>query len=350
MKNILSIMLVWFFAVSAWAQVPQSINYQAIARNNTGAALANQSISARYTISDQIAGGSTLYQEVKTGLSTNAFGLFTHAIGTGTQVGANAFSSINWAGGSRFLKVEIDPAGGTNFIDMGTSPLNSVPYALFAASSAGGATGATGPTGATGVTGPTGSGNGPTGPTGSVGATGPTGPTGSGNGPTGPTGPTGSAGATGATGPTGSVGSGVGFSSYGSGGTGITGATGTLQRIYANTDYNDGSAYNTTTGQFTAPSAGVYHFDANEVVLSNSGYLTGYVSIYFQKNGTTVKGGIYETIPSITSGSFVSLGHSVNLKLAAGDVVTVWVDNRTNTSLTLSGANNFTQFSGYKVY
>lgn len=219
-------------ALGLTAQVPQQVNYQAVARNAAGAVLVNQSVSVRFTIHDLNATGSTVYQETHSGLTTNQFGLFTTAIGTGTQVGSNAFSSITWGSGPKYLQVEIDPAGGSAYVSIGTTQLNAVPYALYAANSPAGSPGATGPTGPSGNNGNPGA----TGPTGAgvTGPTGPTGATGSGAGPTGPTGPTGATGtagsgggATGATGPTGSAGTaGTAGATGHTGATGPTGATG----------------------------------------------------------------------------------------------------------------------------
>ncbi len=229
----------------AMAQVPQQIPYQAVARNSTnGNVIPNQNISVRFTIHDQTAGGTTVYQETHH-VTTNQFGLFTASVGGGTAV-TGTLAGVNWGTGSKFLQVEIDAAGGSSYTDMGTTQLNSVPYALFAANSAsGGSTGPTGPTGpagangangangtngatgaagaagaqgATGATGPTGVGGGATG------ATGPTGPTGAGGGATGPTGPTGSAGAAGAAGPAGATGAAGAAGAVGP--TGAAGATG----------------------------------------------------------------------------------------------------------------------------
>ena len=210
-------------AMGLVAQVPQQVNYQAVARNAAGAVLANQSVSVRFTVRDLSPTGTAVYQETHAALTTNQFGLFTTTIGTGTQVGANTFSSVNWATGAKYLQVELDATGGANYVSIGTTQLNAVPYALYAANSP---AGATGPNGAVGSTGPTG----PIGPTG-AGATGPTGPNGTGGGPTGPTGSTGptgtGGGATGATGPTGSAGvAGAAGSAGAAGATGHTGANG----------------------------------------------------------------------------------------------------------------------------
>ncbi|HRG88222.1 MAG TPA: hypothetical protein PLW44_04320, partial [Chitinophagales bacterium] len=201
-------------ATTLRAQAPQKINYQAVARNASGTVLQNQAIAARFTIHDGSSSGQILYQETEN-VVTNQFGLFTTAIGGGTVVQGN-FAAINWGNGNKYLRIEIDPTGGTNYTDMGAWQLLSVPYALYAANGPAGSTGPTGndgaagPTGvqgATGPTGPTGMGNGPTGvtgntgPTGADGSTGPQGPAGVGT--TGPTGPTGDAGVAGSAGPQG---------------------------------------------------------------------------------------------------------------------------------------------------
>ena len=194
--------LLYISFISAHAQVPQLINYQAVARDGGGHLLANQSIGLRFTIHDNTQVGAIVYQETHSGLMTNQFGLFTTAVGAGTPVGSYTFSAINWATNSKFLEVELDSTGNYSF--MGASQLNAVPYALYAGNSATGASGSTGPTGAQGI-GITGA----TGPTGLQGATGPTGAQGIGiTGPTGSRGVTGPTGAqaigiTGPTGPTG---------------------------------------------------------------------------------------------------------------------------------------------------
>lgn len=251
MKNIVSFLLISFCTLSAIAQVPQSFNYQAIARNSTGNVMTNQNILVRYTVRDAQSGGSSLYQETHS-KTTNQFGLFTAAVGSGAlSIGSPLFSSINWGGGARYLQVELDITGqGNAFVDIGTSQLLSVPYALYAANG-GGSGGSTGPTGATGPAGQNGA-------TGATGAVGPTGPGGSGTGTTGPTGPTGNIGATGATGNTGAAGNNGATGPAGqNGAVGATGPQGTqgLQGVQGNTGITGpagagSSLYNTTFADF----------------------------------------------------------------------------------------------------
>lgn len=165
MKPIITIVM-FCVCTAAFAQVPQAFNYQAIARDANGVALTNQSVSVKFTLLDGSPQGGILYIETQA-TSTNSFGLFTVEIGKGTVV-IGTFNTIPWSSGNKFLKVEIDPQGGANFVAMGTAQLLSVPYALYAATSSNGPQGLPGPTGPTGETGPIGL----TGPTGATGATG----------------------------------------------------------------------------------------------------------------------------------------------------------------------------------
>ncbi len=136
------------FLVEVHAQAPAKINYQAVVRNAAGNPLANGTVvSVRFQIHDSTASGPVIFQENASD-TTNQFGLITHGIGTNSSL-----ATIQWGSAQKWLQVLIDPTGGTNYVDMGTTELISVPYALFAGNSA---PGPIGPTGIQGVTGPTG--------------------------------------------------------------------------------------------------------------------------------------------------------------------------------------------------
>lgn len=109
------------------AQVPQAINYQAVVRNNSGDVIKNQSVHFRLSITEG-ASGSTTYSETHQA-TTNTLGLVNLTIGSGT-VASGTFAGINWASGQKFLKIEVDATGGTNYILMGSQQFVSVPYAL----------------------------------------------------------------------------------------------------------------------------------------------------------------------------------------------------------------------------
>ena len=117
-------------ALIGLAQVPEAFNYQAVVRNSSGEILASQNVSFRISILQGSESGAVLYSETHT-VSTNAFGLANLKIGEGTVV-SGTFSPSGWGASSHFLKVEIDPSGGSTYTELGTSELLSVPYAFHA--------------------------------------------------------------------------------------------------------------------------------------------------------------------------------------------------------------------------
>ena len=134
--------LIMISCVQAMAQQLPQINYQGVARKADGSPIMEQAIGLRLTIRDGSATGTSVYSETRQ-RTTNKFGLFTVVIGSSGAASQNgAMATVNWSTGNKFLQVEIDPAGGGSFIDMGTSQLQSVPYAIYASTAApGGAAG-----------------------------------------------------------------------------------------------------------------------------------------------------------------------------------------------------------------
>ena len=131
---LLTIFSVLFFCLIQ-AQVPSLLNYQGVARNSAGTPLANQAMQVRLSILQGSTSGSSVYSEVRA-VTTNAVGLFVIQIGSGGALSTSGnLATVNWTNGSKFLKVEIDPLGGSSYIVLGTNQLVSVPYALSAAPS-----------------------------------------------------------------------------------------------------------------------------------------------------------------------------------------------------------------------
>ena len=119
-------------AAGLQAQAPQKFNYQGIARSGAGAPLVNQSLGLEITI---LNGTTAQFVEHHTA-TTNGIGLYTVQIGGGTAV-TGTMSAVTWSAGNKFIKVGIDPNGGTSYTNMGTTELLSVPYALYAGGSMG---------------------------------------------------------------------------------------------------------------------------------------------------------------------------------------------------------------------
>lgn len=133
MKKMLSGLLFCLAAlihINAHAQAPQAFPYQAVARDISGNLIANQSVSLRFSVLQGSSTGTVLYQEKHT-ITSTSLGLCNVNIGQGVVLNGT-FASINWGNGAKFIKVELDPAGGNNFTVMGTTQLLSVPYAMYA--------------------------------------------------------------------------------------------------------------------------------------------------------------------------------------------------------------------------
>ena len=112
------------------AQAPQSFNYQAVARDNSGNILANKSVSLRISLLQGSTTGASVYSETHA-VSTDNTGIINIAIGGGTVV-SGTFANIDWSTGTYFVKVELDATGGSTYALVGTSQLLSVPYAMYA--------------------------------------------------------------------------------------------------------------------------------------------------------------------------------------------------------------------------
>ena len=108
------------------------LNFQGVARTASNAVIASQDITLKLSILQGSATGLTEYVEVRK-VTTNAQGLFTAVIGDSLTISTlGKFSDIDWKLSPKFLKIEIDPAAGNNFITMGTTQFQFVAYAKFA--------------------------------------------------------------------------------------------------------------------------------------------------------------------------------------------------------------------------
>lgn len=127
MLTLLSLFLLVFIGLG---QVPDAFNYQAVVRNSSGEVLANANVSFRISILLNTSTGTSAYVETQTA-TTNGFGLVNLKIGKGTKV-SGSFTPDSWGTNSHFMKVEVDPAGGSTYTQLGTTELLSVPYAFHA--------------------------------------------------------------------------------------------------------------------------------------------------------------------------------------------------------------------------
>ena len=130
MKKLFTVLSVILLTTMICAQSPQKMSYQAVVRDLSNNLIKEQPVGMKVSILQGSVSGTPMYAETHTP-TTNANGLITLAIGTGTPV-INAFTDVDWSAGPYFIKTETDPAGGTNYTITATSELLSVPYALHA--------------------------------------------------------------------------------------------------------------------------------------------------------------------------------------------------------------------------
>jgi hypothetical protein len=114
------------------ANAQTGLNFQGVARTTNNVIIASQDISLKLSILQGSATGIPEYIEVRK-VKTNAQGLFTAVIGDSeTTITLGNFADIDWKLSPKFLKIEIDPFAGNNFISMGTTQFQYVAYAKFA--------------------------------------------------------------------------------------------------------------------------------------------------------------------------------------------------------------------------
>jgi len=129
-KLLLSCFAFFMLSITVFAQSPQKINYQGIARDLKGNPIPNQKINIKLQIIPNIESTFIEYAENQS-IETNNFGLYTLQIGNG-DVETGNFSNIKWETGTKYIKVFIDAKGGNHYEEIGTTQLLSVPYALYA--------------------------------------------------------------------------------------------------------------------------------------------------------------------------------------------------------------------------
>ena len=142
MKNLLTLFsLIIGLTLSAQQEAPpQGINYQAVVYsdngnnqpglNNPGQVLWNKDITLRFAVYQGEDNPILVYEELHA-ITTDEFGMVSLVIGNGVPQGTQLFETINWGGGSHFLRVDVDKNAGVNFAPMSYQKLWSVPYALY---------------------------------------------------------------------------------------------------------------------------------------------------------------------------------------------------------------------------
>ncbi|MCE7060087.1 tail fiber domain-containing protein [Dyadobacter sp. CY343] len=122
--------LAYLLSFNVQAQAPNQFSFQGVARDAAGKVIANGSVSLITKI-NSTPNPDVVYEQVHEA-TTNSVGVFTIKIGNPLS---GDFAAIDWSQGPYFLSINIDPSGGNNpadYIDLGTTQILSVPYALLA--------------------------------------------------------------------------------------------------------------------------------------------------------------------------------------------------------------------------
>lgn len=134
--RILCLLSISFIAGTLLAQAPQQFKFQAVARDAMGTPYNNANLAVRVSIVRDGTAGLIDYSE-RHSITTSPLGVFDLAIGNGSPI-SGLMEDVDWANHPYYLKIDIDPDGGTNYLNLGSSQLLSVPYAIYAGESGGG--------------------------------------------------------------------------------------------------------------------------------------------------------------------------------------------------------------------
>ncbi|HPQ35146.1 MAG TPA: phage tail protein [Tenuifilaceae bacterium] len=131
MKKNLFCIVALMLSLHVWAQVPQGFSYQAVVRDSEGQPLSNQTVGIRVSLQNEE--GNNVYYSETHSQNTSPQGVIAFIVGGGTAVSGD-FTSTPWSEENIFLRIEVAPTGGDDYSEIGMVKLQSVPYALFAAS------------------------------------------------------------------------------------------------------------------------------------------------------------------------------------------------------------------------
>ncbi|MCG8326516.1 MAG: hypothetical protein MI974_02465, partial [Chitinophagales bacterium] len=135
-RKILFSIIALTLAISVQAQSPQKFKFQAVARDASGVPYASENIAVRVSLVRDGVSGLVDYSE-RHEVTTSPLGVFDLEIGGGVAI-SGIFENAQWGNYPYYLKIDIDPNGGNNYLNLGTSQLLSVPYAIYAGQSGNG--------------------------------------------------------------------------------------------------------------------------------------------------------------------------------------------------------------------
>jgi hypothetical protein len=151
MKRTLLLILNLCIALQVFSQSQQGFSYQAVIRNSQGQPIVNQALVVKITLQDE--GGNSIYFSEIHEVVSSPQGIFSISVGQGEVINGS-LDATPWSINNIFINVQVDISGsGSNFSELGTSRIMSVPYAFYAASGNVGPAGDPGPKGDPGLNG-----------------------------------------------------------------------------------------------------------------------------------------------------------------------------------------------------
>ena len=99
------------------AQAPGGFRFQAVARDADNDVLATENIAVRVSLLAGGPNGPVNYSERHEVITTD-LGIFDLHIGDGTVLNGN-LGGLDWGGTNFYLRIEVDPDGGTNYVYLG---------------------------------------------------------------------------------------------------------------------------------------------------------------------------------------------------------------------------------------
>ncbi|MBK8956377.1 MAG: tail fiber domain-containing protein [Saprospiraceae bacterium] len=112
------------------AQAPYSFNYQGVARDLNNNIIANKTIGLQFELFSGGNPGNVVFRETHQ-VQTSSTGVFNLRIGEGNQ-SLGSLTTLDWSKQKYSLLVGMDVLGGSQYVQVGSSPLVSVPFALHA--------------------------------------------------------------------------------------------------------------------------------------------------------------------------------------------------------------------------
>lgn len=130
MNKLLLWVVMLLCGVLSYAQAPQGMSFQAVARDANGNALSEKTVAIKVEVLQGSTSGTVVYGETHRS-ATAKNGVVNLQIGQGTATDGT-FAGIDWSRSPYFLRISMDTNGGTSYKEVATSQMLSVPYALYA--------------------------------------------------------------------------------------------------------------------------------------------------------------------------------------------------------------------------